>query len=92
MPSSSTRSNVSNRNLQVEYATEGSPIKSVKLLNPKGYKNVTITKDTFRKNGSRLKLETGAGEVFIHANVVESLIEALKLIQTYGMDQSRRAA
>lgn len=92
MPSSNRNSALASANrrgnLTIEYATEGAPLKSITLNNPRGYKNVKITRDTFRKHGTRFKLSTSAGEVFIHKNVLDDLLEALNLMKTYAVDAS----
>lgn len=80
--------------LEIEFANSANvPVKSVTVSNPRGYKNVKITKDTFTRNGTRFKLTTGEGtseesSIFVHLDSLSKFIEALDIAQTSMVDLS----
>lgn len=85
--------NVTN-NLLVEYANEG-PITQAQVVNPRGYKNLKLTIDTFRRDGKRVKIESlkangtpSGNAVFVHASVLGDFIEGLEQIEDHGINVS----
>lgn len=79
----------SNSNTGVEYIYEtgAAPIKAAIIKNPRGYLDVTATINTTR-NGRRVKLATDKGAIFVHVDSIPKLLEAVEMLEDYGVDSS----
>lgn len=78
--------------ISINYSRTQAPVESVDVSNPKGYLNLRVSAETFARNGRRFKIESLNSDgstknaVFIHANTLESFLEALDVVNVYGVD------
>jgi len=82
--------------LNINYTQTNSPVRSVEVVNPQGFANLTLTIDTVggtrNPRTRRIDISNGTSSVKLAVGSIEDFIEALQLLEDYGVDASAVAA